>query len=92
MSDLDWMPKVNLIGNAAINVVVSDQLPTLPTPGGDARRIVRHGLADVLTWLGVDVGPKPGEPIHMFETTDPYGGKSIITSLHGLALLKEACS
>lgn len=30
--------------------------------GIDGRRIVRHGLADVLEWLGEDVGPKPGDP------------------------------
>lgn len=41
--------------------------PVLPMPSSDAmdaRRIVRHGLADVLRWLGEDVGPRPGEPVH----------------------------
>lgn len=29
----------------------------------DARRIVRHGLADVLAWLGEEPGPAPGQPV-----------------------------
>lgn len=43
-------------------VVESPVLPMLPTPGMDARRIVRHGMADVLRWLGEEVGPRAGEP------------------------------
>lgn len=51
--------------------------PLLPIPSGhkaDARRAVRHGYADVrlagmgvdvMTWLGLDVGPKPGAPTQM---------------------------
>lgn len=34
-----------------------------PTPGEDGRRIVRHGMADVLAWLGEPVGPAPGSPV-----------------------------
>ncbi|MDP9820459.1 hypothetical protein [Nocardioides massiliensis] len=49
-----------------ITVIESPHLPTYPSPGTDARRIVRHGMADVLAWLGEDVGPKPGEPTHAF--------------------------
>ena len=32
-----------------------------PTLAEDARRIVRHGMAEILDWLGEPVGPKPGE-------------------------------
>lgn len=49
---------------ADIPVVVSTILPFHPSPSEDIGRIVRHGLADVLTWLGQEVGPKPGEPTH----------------------------
>lgn len=31
------------------------------TPGEIGRRIVRHGLADVLEWLGEEVGPDQNE-------------------------------
>lgn len=47
-----------------IKVIESPTLPLDPTSAQDARRIVRHGLADVLAWLGEDVGPKPGEQTH----------------------------
>ena len=56
-ADIDWL---------GIPVYVSPILPTQPSPGEDARRIVRHGLADVLAWLGEKVGPEPGEPTHAF--------------------------
>lgn len=49
-----------------IRVIESKFLPTPPTPGDDGKRIVRHGLADVLHWLGESVGPMPGEPTHSF--------------------------
>jgi hypothetical protein len=52
---------MNLFG---IPVVESSALPIKPSPGQDARRMVRHGMADVLAWLGEDVGPKPGEETH----------------------------
>ena len=48
-----------------LNVIESPLLPIDPTPSTDARRIVRHGLADVLAWLGESVGPKPGDQTHM---------------------------
>jgi hypothetical protein len=52
-----------------LQVYVSRSLPTPPpSPGEDARRIVRHGMADVLKWLGEDVGPKPGEVTHAVVT------------------------
>ena len=41
----------------------------------DARRIVRHGMADVLAWLGEPVGPKPGEP---FDVMYVFGGGSMV--------------
>lgn len=48
-------------------VHVSAHLPVTPSDAEDARRIVRHGLAGVLDWLGEDVGPRPGDPIHVVE-------------------------
>lgn len=45
-------------------IVVSPWLPIAPTDGVDIVRMVRHGLADVLAWLGEDVGPKPGDKTH----------------------------
>ena len=45
-----------------VPIVESSALPIYPSDGEDARRIVRHGLADVLEWPGEKVGPKPGEP------------------------------
>ncbi|MBT9255397.1 hypothetical protein KMZ30_07400 [Phycicoccus sp. KQZ13P-1] len=48
-----------------LDVIVSDNGTSRPpTDGEDARRIVRHGMAEILEWLGEPVGPKPGEPVH----------------------------
>lgn len=47
------------------DVFVSDALPIPPTDAQIARRIVRHGLADVLEWLGEDVGPAPQAQTHV---------------------------
>lgn len=51
-------------------VLVSDALPYLPSPGEDGRRTVRHGLAEVLRWLGEEVGPAPGEGQHVYLMSD----------------------
>ena len=48
-----------------LDVVVSWALPRTPTDAENIVRSVRHGLADVLAWLGEDVGPKPGEQAHV---------------------------
>ena len=49
---------------AGIPIIICDMLPTRePTPGEWAVRFVRHQLADVLEWLGEEVGPEPDEPI-----------------------------
>ncbi|RHA38725.1 DUF6221 family protein [Cellulomonas rhizosphaerae] len=53
-----------------IPVIVSALLPMEPTPGEDAVRIVRHGLRDILEWLGEDVGPAPGVPTHSVMSGD----------------------
>lgn len=47
-----------------VRVLVTDALPIAPTDGENARRMVRHGMADVLAWLGEKVGPMPGDPTH----------------------------
>lgn len=51
-----------------IAVVPSSAFPPPRPPTADeyARRLVRHGLADVLDWLGEPVGPRPGELVHTF--------------------------
>ena len=48
----------------SVNLVVSPVLPIAPSLAEDTVRMVRHGLADVLEWLGEDVGPKPGQETH----------------------------
>lgn len=48
-----------------LSLVVSPALPIRPTLAEDAVRMVRHGLSDVLNWLGEDVGPKPGAATHI---------------------------
>ena len=51
-------------GLFGIPVIESPVLPMKPTPGMWARRYVRHGMADVLAWLGEDVGPEPDAETH----------------------------
>ena len=51
---------------SGVRVITSDVLPFPPSPGAVGKRIVRHGLADVLAWLGEDVGPRPDEQTHAF--------------------------
>ena len=47
-------------------VVVSPLLPgPAPSHKEDAVRIVRHGMRDVLEWLGEDPGPAPGARTHI---------------------------
>jgi hypothetical protein len=71
---------------ARLRVVVSDALPIPPSPGADARRIVRHGMADVLEWLGEKVGPKPGEHTHAIVS----GGNLHVSAHLAQAMLKRA--
>ena len=43
-------------------IAVDDALlRRIPTPGEDARRIVRTGLVDAFPWLDEARGPEPGE-------------------------------
>lgn len=53
-----------------MNVIVSPMLPLHPGHGESARRIVRHGLADVLEWLGEAPGPEPDELTHIIAGCD----------------------
>lgn len=56
-------------------VLVSPALPLVPSPGEWARRFVRHGMADVLAWLGEDVGPEPDALTHVMLGMDlAFGG------------------
>lgn len=52
-------------------VMVSPLLPLPVSPREEARRIVRHGYAEVLEWLGEEVGPKPGDQVHVVLGVDP---------------------
>ena len=53
-----------------LRLVVSEHLPCYPSDGENARRIVRHGLSDVLKWVGEEVGMAPFEPTHMLQSRD----------------------
>lgn len=61
-----WKPPVNDLLLGGITVVVSAALPVDPSPGQVVKRMVRHGLADVLEWLGEPVGPRPHDKTHAF--------------------------
>ena len=63
-----------------IPVHISDRLPLYPSDGAIARRIVRHGLADVLAWWGEEPGPDPLEPTHAMLTTDLIGARTLVCS------------
>lgn len=54
---------IDLTTLAGLRVVVSPLATRKPTPGEWARRFVRHGMADVLDWLGEDVGPHPDDRV-----------------------------
>jgi len=45
-------------------VVVSNALPMDPSTREWARHYVRHGMADILAWLGEEVGPEPDAQTH----------------------------
>lgn len=51
-------------------VIVHPILPITPTLAEDTVRQVRHGLANVLKWLGEDVGPEPGAKTHIIIASD----------------------
>ena len=46
-------------------MIIDPDLPRRPDAGEEARRIVRHGMADILDWLGEDVGPRPDQGQHI---------------------------
>jgi len=53
---------------SGVDVIVSPALPgPAPSLAEDTVRTVRHGLANVLEWLGKDVGPLPGARTHMVQ-------------------------
>lgn len=61
-----------LLGGVRIELV--DDLARWPDHRDDARRIVRHGMADVLAWLGEPVGPRPGDPTAFCDFREGAGG------------------
>lgn len=74
-----------------IDVVVSDALPMDPSPGEWARRFVRHGMRDIVEWMGEEVGPEPDAQTHALIIN--RGGKDMLyASVSYVGKLKEACS
>lgn len=61
-----------------LEVQVSPLLPIVPSDGENARRIVRHGMADILRWLGEGVGPKPDERTEAVVSADPVTGRTAL--------------
>ncbi|WP_343317754.1 hypothetical protein AAFM46_10920 [Arthrobacter sp. TMP15] len=64
------------VDSTALRIIVTQVLPLKPTLAQDTIRSVRHGLADVLNWLGEDVGPIPGALTHVFRS----GGKLFVSA------------
>jgi hypothetical protein len=65
-----------------MSLVISPLLPIRPSLAEDAVRMVRHGLADVLEWLGEDVGPVPGQATHVIRAGDVlFVSKETYTSI-----------
>lgn len=62
-----------------VKVIIHPALPITPTLAEDVVRSVRHGLADVLEWLGEDVGPKPGEATHVLFASDGVGSSLFVS-------------
>lgn len=59
--------RIEVLGG--LTVVVNPVLPVDPTPGEDARRIVRHAYGEeFLAWIGEKVGPEPGAPTHILRS------------------------
>lgn len=78
-------------------VMESPALPFRPSPGEEARRIVRHGMRNVLEWLEMEIGPEPGHVTHCVIAMDParpgarmlYGSKELIAQLRERARMEE---
>ena len=49
---------------AGIKIVPMEELPIDSWAGLEAKRMVRHGLKDVLDWLNEPVGEEPGDKVH----------------------------
>lgn len=69
---------------AGVDIYPSARLPRPPSPGTEARRIVRHGLADVLEWLGEDVGPAPDAPVNAMKV-----GGMVLVSIELFETIRE---
>jgi hypothetical protein len=69
----------------SMRVVESPLLPLYPSDAENARRIVRHGLADVLLWLGENPGPAPGVPTRAFTI-----GDTLYADAHTVSLLRRS--
>lgn len=73
-----------------VNIVVSDSVPPprQPTPGEVGRRIVRHGLADIIRQLPDEgpVGPKPDDPVFQCYVV---GGNKLLVHPDAVKYLKS---
>lgn len=90
-SDAEMVARVARRGPVTIGgipVVTTVHLPRHPTDGENARRIVRHGLAEALPWLDINPGPRPDEPIEMVLFTD-LGSPMMFVSEAGFERLRE---
>lgn len=68
----------------------SGVLPMPPSDGEVARRIVRHGLAPYLRWLGEDVGPAPHEVVHAIQIgTTLYCSRELWADIEGMRLTQD---
>ena len=47
------------------DLLESPHLPVVPDDVENVKRIVRHGLAEWVHYIGEEVGPKPGEAVHV---------------------------
>lgn len=68
----------------SLQVVETVMLPLIPSDRENVARIVRHGLKDVLEWLGEEVGPKPYEKTHCV-----VAGRFLYVSPEVYAMIKE---
>lgn len=61
---LEEVLAANWSGDVPLRFVISETLPLCPTLDQYVVRIVRHGMSDVLNWLGEEVGPEPDDKTH----------------------------
>lgn len=63
-----------------LKVIESELLPRPPTDAQWVHRYVRHGMSDVLDWLGEPVGPHPDDQTHVIIAGDTILASATIVS------------